>query len=239
MNVLVVVPAYNEADCIVDVVSSITSAGYPCVVVNDASRDSTAALAAAAGAAVVDLPINLGVGGALRTGWRYAVEHGFERVVQIDADGQHPPGHVAELLRAMDERDLDLVVGSRFADGGSHDGVSRMRRSSMRLLSTILRRFAGIQLSDPTSGFRAIRQPLLAQFAADFPPHYLGDTFEAMLVAGRRGYAVGEIAVPMRARQGGEPSADLFASIRSMIRALVVLVTGASFDVQPKSASKR
>ncbi|MCU1387094.1 MAG: glycosyl transferase [Ilumatobacteraceae bacterium] len=239
MNVLVVVPAYNEADCIADVVTGIVAAGYPCVVVNDASRDDTVRLAAAAGATVVDLPINLGVGGALRTGWRYAIDHGFDTVVQIDADGQHPVTHIADLIRVMDDRTLDMVVGSRFADGGSHDGVSMMRRMSMRLLSTILRRFAGVALSDPTSGFRAIRTPLLAEFAEEFPPHYLGDTFEAALVAGRRGYDIAELAVPMRARQGGTPSADIFASIRSMIRALVVLITGTSFDIRPKPLGER
>ena len=229
-----VVPAYNEEACIADVISSIADAGYDLVVVDDASVDRTVDVARKSGAVVIGLPINLGVGGALRTGWRYAVSHGYDVAVQVDGDGQHPVTHIGHLLNALDERDLDMVVGSRFADGGSHEGVSWMRRACMRLLSQILRRSAKVSLSDPTSGFRAIRSPLLAEFADEFPHHYLGDTFEAELVAGRRRYRVGEIAIPMRSRQGGTPSADMFASARSMIRAVVVLVTGTSFDIRPR-----
>lgn len=234
MNVLVVVPAYREQDCIAAVVASVIDAGYACAVIDDAGGDQTAERAASAGAAVVMLPINLGVGGALRTGWRYALGHGYDVAVQVDGDGQHPVGHIPRLLAAMQDRDLDMVVGSRFAHGGSHEGVSRMRRECMRLLSAILRRFARVTLSDPTSGFRAIRTPLLAEFAEHFPQHYLGDTFEAALVAGRRGYRIGEIAIPMRSRQGGRPSADTSASVRAMVRAIVVLVTGTSFDIRPR-----
>lgn len=234
MNVVVVVPAYNEQDCIADVVAEIRTAGYPCVVIDDASHDDTIPAATAAGAIVIGLPINLGVGGALRTGWQYAVSHGYDTVVQIDGDGQHPVSHIGALLDALKQHDLDMVVGSRFADGGSHDGVSRMRRACMHLLTAILRRSANVSLSDPTSGFRAIRGPLLAEFARQFPHHYLGDTFEAELVAGRRGYRLGEIAIPMRSRQGGKPSADMFASARSMLRAIVVLGTGTSFDIRTR-----
>jgi len=232
--VLVVVPAYNEQACIADVIAAIADAGYDLVVVDDASVDRTVAVAREAGAVVVSLPINLGVGGALRTGWRYAVSHGYDVAVQVDGDGQHPVTHIGQLLSALDEQQLDMVVGSRFADGGSHEGVSRMRRACMHLLSRILRRSARVTLSDPTSGFRAIRSPLLAEFADEFPHHYLGDTFEAELVAGRRGYRLGEIAIPMRSRQGGQPSADVFASARSMVRAVVVLVTGTSFDIRQR-----
>lgn len=239
MKVLVVIPAYREEACIAEVVTSVIDAGYACLVVEDAGGDRTAELAAAAGAEVVELPINLGVGGALRTGWRYAVTHGFDVVVQVDGDGQHPVAHIGQLLTKLEENDLDMVVGSRFADGGSHEGVSLMRRVCMRLLSAILRRFARVTLSDPTSGFRAIRQPLLAEFADEFPQHYLGDTFEAALVAGRRGYRIGEIAIPMRARQGGKPSADVFASARAMVRAVVVLLTGTSFDISPRTSAGR
>ena len=132
-----------------------------------------------------------------------------------------------------------MVVGSRFADGGSHEGVSLMRRACMHLLSAVLRRFAKVSLSDPTSGFQAIRSPLLDEFADEFPHHYLGDTFEAALVAGRRDYRIGEIAIPMRSRQGGKPSADIFASARAMVRAVVVLITGTSFDIRPRSSAGR
>jgi glycosyltransferase involved in cell wall biosynthesis len=231
--VLVVVPAFDERDCIEGVVADVRSAGFDCLVVDDGSTDGTGRLACAAGARVVALPINLGVGGALRAGFRYALAHGYSCVVQVDADGQHLAEHIDELLAALDERGLDMVVGSRFADGGRHD-MSAIRRWCIRLLSTVVRRSGGVSISDPTSGFRAIRTPLLDAFAGDFPHHYLGDTFEAVLVAARRGYRIGEVAVTMRQRQGGRPSADLYASSQAMLRACTILFTGTTFDLPPR-----
>lgn len=233
-SVLVVIPAYNEHDTIVDVVEGVLAQGFDCLVVDDASQDDTSALAAAAGATVVTLPINLGVGGALRTGWRYACDHGYHVAVQADGDGQHPPGEIPRLVAALSERDLDLVIGSRFAEGGSYVAVPRPRRTAMRLLELVLRRGANVNVTDPTSGFRAVRSPLLEQFARNFPPSYLGDTFEALLVAGRRGYRVGELPVRMLPRQGGTPSAEGMAAVKAMIRALTLLVLGASFDLAPR-----
>lgn len=227
---LVVVPAFEEAACISDVVADVLAAGFRCLVVDDGSTDQTQSLARAAGAVVVRLPINLGVGGALRAGFRYAIEHGFTCVVQVDADGQHIAEHITELLRALQERDLDMVIGSRFADGGYHD-MSATRRRCIHLLATVIARSGGTRITDPTSGFRAIRSPLLNAFAHDFPHHYLGDTFEAVLVASRRGYRIGEIPVSMRQRQGGRPSADMYASSQAMLRACTVLFTGTSFDL--------
>lgn len=234
---LVVVPAYDEEACIADVVADVRAAGFPCLVVDDGSHDRTAELATDAGATVVRLPINLGVGGALRAGFRYAVQHGYGCVVQVDADGQHIAEHIVELLDALDRGGpggpLDMVIGSRFADGGTHD-MSAVRRGCIHMLSVVIRRGGGASITDPTSGFRAIRSPLLEAFASDFPHHYLGDTFEALFVATRRGYRIGEIPVSMRQRQGGTPSADLYASVQAMVRACTVLFTGTTFDLPPR-----
>ena len=231
---VVVVPAYNEEACIADVVAAVRATGLDCVVVDDASVDHTAQIAEEAGATVIRLPINLGVGGALRAGFRYAVDNGAHTVVQVDGDGQHPADQIGTLLNHLDTGDFDMVVGSRFVPGGEASPQSRMRRAAIRVLSTALRRRGGVTISDPTSGFRAIRDPLLSAFASDFPHHYLGDTFEALLVAGRRGYRITEVPVAMQARQGGQPSAALPASIRAMLRALTVPFTGCSFDLPPR-----
>ena len=233
-SVVVVVPAYDEEACIGEVVTAVRTNGYHCVVVDDASTDRTAELAEHSGAVVIRLPINLGVGGALRTGFRYAVDCGAQTVVQVDGDGQHPTDQIAALLQHLDEGGYDMVVGSRFAPGGAPSPHSKLRRGAIRILSTTLKRRGGLTISDPTSGFRAIRDPLLSAFAGDFPHHYLGDTFEALLVAGRRGYRVAEIPVAMHARQGGQPSAALPASVRAMLRALTVPFTGCSFDLPPR-----
>jgi hypothetical protein len=135
----------------------------------------------------------------------------------------------------LDAGDFDMVVGSRFAPGGASAPQSNFRRAGIRVLSTTLKRRGGVSISDPTSGFRAIRDPLLSAFASNFPHHYLGDTFEALLVAGRRGYRIGEVPVEMFARQGGRPSAALPASARAMLRALTVPFTGCSFDLPPRA----
>ena len=144
------------------------------------------------------------------------------------------PSRSASLLEHLEAGDLDMVVGSRFAPGGASAPQSNLRRRAIRVLSTTLARRGGVTISDPTSGFRAIRDPLLSAFASDFPHHYLGDTFEALLVAGRRGYRIGEVPVEMQARQGGQPSAALPASVRAMLRALTVPFTGCSFDLPPR-----
>jgi glycosyltransferase involved in cell wall biosynthesis len=234
-NVVVVVPAFDEEACIGDVVTSVCNLDYSCVVIDDASTDHTAEVAEKAGAVVIRLPINLGVGGALRAGFRYAVDTGANTVVQVDGDGQHPVDQIGALLQHLDEGGGDMVVGSRFAPGGVPSPLSPLRRKAIRVLSSTLRRRSGLTISDPTSGFRAIRDPLLTAFAVDFPHHYLGDTFEALLVAGRRGYRVSEIPVEMHARQGGQPSTALPASVRAMLRALTVPFTGCSFDLPPRT----
>jgi glycosyltransferase involved in cell wall biosynthesis len=232
-TVLVVVPAYNEAACITAVVTSVRAQGYPCVVVDDASTDTTAALAAEAGATVLRLPINLGVGGALRTGFRYAVEHGYRVVVQLDGDGQHPANAIDALLGALRTSGADLVIGSRFLHPDPPP-ISAVRAACIGLLARIIARSGHTTVTDPTSGCRAIAAPLLDAFAHDFPHHYLGDTFEAVLVAARRGYRITEIPVAMRPRQGGTPSADGFASFQAMVRACTVLFTGTTFDLAPR-----
>jgi glycosyltransferase involved in cell wall biosynthesis len=236
-KVVIVIPAFDEEACINEVVTGVRASGYECVVVDDASNDRTAEIAEQAGATVIRLPINLGVGGALRAGFRYAVGNGADTVVQVDGDGQHPIDQIEALLKHLEAGDFDMVVGSRFAPGGVASPQSKLRRSAIGVLSTTLRRRAGVTISDPTSGFRAIRDPLLSAFAHNFPPHYLGDTFEALLVAGRRGYRISEIPVEMQARQGGQPSAALPASMRAMLRALTVPFTGCSFDLPPRTQS--
>jgi glycosyltransferase involved in cell wall biosynthesis len=239
VTTFVVMPAFNEEACITEVVRAVLDLGHPCVVVDDASSDQTADRARAAGAVVIRLPINLGVGGALRAGFRYVVDHGGDIAVQVDADGQHPVEQIGDLIKHLEDGDYDMVIGSRFAPGGVASPHSKTRRRAISVLSSTLRRRAGLTVTDPTSGFRAIRSPLLDGFAHNFPHHYLGDTFEALLVAGRRGYRIAEIPVAMQARQGGQPSMGVAGSIRAMLRALTIPFTGPSFDLEPREAIRQ
>lgn len=228
---LVVVPARNEAATVGTVVAAVTALGLPCLVIDDTSEDDTGAIARAAGARVVRMPVNLGVGAALRTGFRFAVAHGYKRVVQCDGDGQHPPEQIPQLLEAQSRTGAHLLIGSRFVESGESFPLGRARRSTMRMLSRLVRLRTGVTVSDTTSGFRSISEPLLSSFVQSFPTHYLGDTFEAVLVAARSGYVVAEEPVRMTARESGSSSAGFAGSIRFVLRAVVVAVSGLTFRI--------
>ena len=168
-------------------------------------------------------------------GFRFAVSEGYRSVVQVDGDGQHRASDIHRLIDASHESEADLVLGSRFSSRQSGYEVSRIRRLCIGILASRVRS-TGLVVTDPTSGFRLIREPLLTEFSRQFPAHYLGDTFEALMVAGRRGYRVIEVEVTMRERQGGRPSADAAALVRSMIRSVAVQLTGPSFDIEQRRA---
>ncbi|MGH3628668.1 MAG: glycosyltransferase family 2 protein [Sciscionella sp.] len=220
---LVVVPAWNEQDCIRGTVSDIQAAmpDTDILVVSDGSVDATAIVARQAGALVVELPYNLGVGGAMRTGFRYAVRHGYTCVIQVDADGQHDPKEIVELLPAL--RDADIVIGARFASKGGY-AVTGPRKWAMKLLSLVLSRMAGTKLTDTTSGFRATGQRALGLFAELYPVEYLGDTVESLVIALRAGMRVRQVPVAMRPRQGGKPSHGAGKATIYLLRALFALV---------------
>jgi glycosyltransferase involved in cell wall biosynthesis len=216
--VLVVIPAWNEERTVGPVVEEVRALGFPALVVDDGSVDRTAETAERAGATVLRLPVNLGVGGALRCGFRYAVSQGFGVVVQCDADGQHDPGEIARLLDAMRSTGAELVVGSRFANPNGDYRVGAVRRMAMHHFAHLVSRRTHTTITDATSGFRAIRGPLLGSFAASYPAEYLGDTIEALVRAGRAGDQVVEIGVHMRERAVGVSSATTLASIWYLVR---------------------
>ncbi len=222
MRCVAIVPAYNEEATVGAVVCGLADEGLQACVVDDGSDDGTATAARSAGATVLSLPVNLGVGGALRCGFRWAVEHGYDTVVQVDADGQHDPTQVVRLLEALHESGADMVIGSRFV-GSSDYALSPSRRAAMRVLAWRARRATGADIADTTSGFRAIRSPLLERFAVDYPVEYLGDTVEALIIAGTLKADVREIPVTMAPRQHGEPSAGALASIWYVGRVLLAI----------------
>ncbi|GAA2058616.1 glycosyltransferase family 2 protein [Leifsonia soli] len=202
---LIVVPAYNEEASVGATVSEIltTLPGVACLVVDDGSTDATSIVAQEAGATVAVLPFNLGVGGAMRFGFKYAISHGFRNVIQIDADGQHDPANVPQLLTAL--ADADLVIGARFAGSGAYE-VKGPRKWAMKVLSSTLSRSARTTLTDTTSGFKASGPKAVALFASNYPAEYLGDTIEALVIAMRAGCVITQIPVSMRPRTAGVPS---------------------------------
>ncbi len=194
------------------------------LVVNDGSTDSTAHIAGIAGATVVSLPFNVGVGGAMRTAFLYARRHGYEAVVQVDADGQHDPADLDRILDGL--AGADVVVGTRFHPNSMYF-VGGPRRWAMVLLSKTLSRMNGGAISDPTSGFRAAGPRAIDLFAVDYPAEYLGDTVGSLAIAIRRGLVVDEVPVTMYFRQHGRPSKNALWSALYLGRAsLAIMATG-------------
>lgn len=222
-RVLIVVPALNEERSVGSVVAATRELGYDVCVVDDGSTDATAELAREAGATVLGVPLNLGVGGALRCGFRWALANGYDVAVQLDADGQHDPAEIAALLGAMEEHDADLVIGSRFAPGAGAYEVRPARRFAMGLLARRAARATGTTVIDSTSGFRAIRSPLLDQFAANYPVEYLGDTVEALIEAGKAGAKIVEHPISAAPRAHGSGSAGVIASVWYVARVLIAV----------------
>lgn len=218
LSVLVVIPAWNEEESVADVVRDVRTA-YPaarCLVIDDGSQDATGVRARTVGADVLRLPFNLGVGGAMRAGYRFARDHGHDVVIQVDADGQHDPAMIPEMIDALAEG--DLVIGARFAGKGDY-GVRGPRRWAMRVLAAVISRVARTPLTDVTSGFKVAGPRAVALFAEEFPAEYLGDTIEALVIAARAGLRIRQVPVAMRVRQGGEPSHSPIKAAVYLIRA--------------------
>lgn len=232
-RVLVVIPALNEAATIAGVVRKVREAGYSVAVVSDGSTDATATVASAAGANVLQLPINLGVGGALRSGFRHAIQEGFDAIVQIDADDQHPVHEIQRLVDVANETGAHLIIGSRFTSQDATLEVSLLRRLVMGVLARSASRAARTKITDATSGFRLIRRPLLEQFAASFPSYYLGDTYEALVSAGRAGYKIREIPAALRPRVNGESSANARQATQFTLKSLALVLLRIHFPIEP------
>ena len=219
---IVVIPAFNEEESLPAVLRQLreTVPEFDVVVVDDGSSDSTAAVVRAADVPCVSLPFNLGIGGALRAGYRFAAENGYDRAVQFDADGQHRADQIGLLLAALDEG-AHMACGSRFAAGGYE--VGKGRGLAMGLLRVGVRLLTGQRFSDTSSGFRAVQQPLLDVFATEYPVEYM-DSVETLVNACRAGYDVVEVPTLMLERAGGVPSQRPFRLAYHYARLVVALL---------------
>lgn len=220
-RVLVIIPAYNEEENIVSTVSSVVDAGFDYIVINDGSRDSTLSLCHKHGIHVLDLPQNLGIGGAVQAGHKFAQRHGYDIDIQFDGDGQHDAGYLQALVDEI-SRGADLVIGSRFL--AELDGFKStvLRRLGIRWLSGFLRMFAGVHVTDPTSGFRACGRKAIDLFCDAYPIDYPEP--ESVGVAAKQGLCVREIPVVMHERQGGQSSINAVASVYYMIKVSLAII---------------
>jgi len=223
---IAIVPAFQEEAVIASLVREIKSfdPSLAIVVVDDGSTDRTAAAAAAAGAAVVRLPYNLGIGGAVQTGFKYALERGYEIAFRLDGDGQHDPAELPKLLEPLARDDADVVVGSRFAGGDREYRPPFARRAGIRWFAGLVSLLTRQQLTDTTSGFQAVNARGIRLFAADYPHDY--PEVEAAVMVVRHRLRILEVPVRMRERELGASSITTVRSLYYAIKVTLALLVG-------------
>jgi glycosyltransferase involved in cell wall biosynthesis len=224
---LAVVPAYNEADMVTRVIDSIREHAprFDVLVVDDGSTDGTGELAAEAGAYVVRHPFNLGIGGAVQSGFVFALERDYDYMVQVDGDGQHCAEDIPRLIEAMEEEPtLDMVCGSRFLSKEHGYPAPISRRTGIHVFAFLLSRIMGRRVSDPTSGFRLYNRRGIALFARDYPHDY--PEVEAVLMVHFHRLRMKEVPVRMLARGGGVSSIRSGKSAYYMIKVLLAIFVG-------------
>jgi glycosyltransferase involved in cell wall biosynthesis len=223
---LAIVPSYNEEATVEAVVSRIRAEApdFDILVVDDGSTDDTTLRARAAGAAVARLPFNLGIGGTVQTGYRYALAGGYEYAVQVDGDGQHDPAEIKKLVeRIHADPPVEMVYGTRFAEGGGFQSTL-VRRFGIRLFAKVLSLVTGSKVTDPTSGFRLCDRRAIALFAENYPIDY--PEVEAILLMHRNQLKSAEVPVLMHARGGGSSSITVLRSGYYMLKVLLAVFVG-------------
>ena len=223
-KVLVMIPAFNEGRAVKRVVQDIRlrHPDFTVLVINDGSQDNTREQAESAGASVVTLPYNLGIGGAVQTGYKIAFRENFDAAVQIDGDAQHDPAYLMTVLQPVLEGKWDLSIGSRFLADRSRFKSTFARRIGIRFFSVLLSWLTGVHLTDPTSGFRATSKALIKRFAAYYPVDFPEP--EAIKIATRYGGRIGEVPVNMRKRLGGSSSIRYFATLYYMFKVTLAIL---------------
>lgn len=221
-KVLVIIPAYNEEKSVGRVVEEVKQylQEADALVVNDGSIDNTSEKARESGAIVLNLPFNLGIGGAMQAGYKYAFDKGYDIAIQVDGDGQHKPREIEKLLKVLEEKGVDMVIGSRFL-GDSEFKSSRVRRMGISIFSKVISLIIGKKITDPTSGFRAVNKKIIRLFALNYPQDYPEP--ESAVLAHRAGLKIAEVPVEMNERYSGESSITKIRSIYYMIKVLLAI----------------
>jgi glycosyltransferase involved in cell wall biosynthesis len=219
---LVIIPAYNEEGSVGKVIEELRTLlpQADILVVNDGSTDLTSEIAKSKGAIVLNLPFNLGIGGAMQAGYQYAYGKGYDIAIQVDGDGQHDPKEIPKLLRALNEGKVDMVIGSRFL-GDSEFKSSLMRRIGISIFSRVISTIAKQKITDPTSGFRAANRKAIQLFASNYPQDYPEP--EAVVLLHQCRLKMGEIPVGMSRRYSGESSITRIRSVYYVVKVLLAI----------------
>ena len=226
-KIAAIVPAYNEEKAIAAVVNDISALAkaekfvITFVVVNDCSKDSTSEIIAKLNCVALNLPVNLGIGGAVQTGFKYAYENGFDYAIQIDGDGQHPASEIPKLVNLISENKFDVVIGSRFL---SKEGFqsSAIRRFGINYFKWLNRFLVGVTINDSTSGFRIINKKALAIVSENYPDEYPEP--EAIILYSLNKLKIGEVSVTMKERQGGVSSIGRASSVYYMFKVSLAII---------------
>lgn len=229
---LIIIPAYNEAENIEKVVNNLIMnyPQYDYVIVNDGSRDNTEKICLQNHYEVLNLPINLGIGGAVQTGYCYARDNDYDMAVQIDGDGQHDVAFLEGMMKLIEDGQADVVIGSRFVEKEGFQS-SKLRRTGISFLSGLARILTGVKVKDITSGYRLVNRRFIQIFAQDYPSDYPEP--EAVVIAAVHGGRIAEYPVVMRERENGESSITFKRSVYYMIKVtLAMLIRRLSFGVR-------
>ena len=223
MKKLIIIPAYNESECIEDTVRDImaNASDFDYVVINDCSTDNTREICERNGFNIVNLPINLGIGGAVQTGYMYALEYGYDVAVQVDGDGQHDPQFLRQMADYLEKHNADMVIGSRFIEKEGFQS-SWIRRMGIVYFTKLIKLCTGKTITDPTSGLRMAGKNVIRLFADSYPKDYPEP--ESAVAVLNHGYKVEEIPVVMRARQGGVSSITMKRSVYYMVKVTLAIL---------------
>ena len=223
MKKLIIIPAYNESENIEKTVQMIkeNTSDFDYIIINDCSTDNTKEICQKRGFNMVSLPINLGIGGAVQTGFKYALEQGYDIAVQVDGDGQHDPSFLEEMAKVLEETGCDMVIGSRFINKEGYQS-SGLRRVGIKYFTALIRIITGTWITDPTSGLRMINRGIIKMFAEDYPNDYPEP--EVIVAVLRQRKSVVEIPVVMMAREGGVSSISAKKSVYYMIKVTLAIL---------------
>lgn len=222
-KVLLIIPAYNEEESLRSLIEEIKTvcSGMDYLVVNDCSSDDTERLLEELGANYITLPCNMGIGGAVQSGYRYAAQNGYDIAIQIDGDGQHDVRFVKDMVKLIEDKQADVVIGSRFIDKEGFQS-SQARRIGIRILSVLIRLMCGAKVKDVTSGFRAVNRRFIELFAENYPDDYPEP--EVIVTTKLYGAVIKELPVVMRERTTGKSSINLKRSIYYMIKVSLAII---------------